>query len=167
MSRSRGPSSFTRSPPIELSLADVLKPRDHPQRRRLPAPRRADQDHELAVADRQVHVLHSLEPVRIALPDFLELNVCHARVSLLQRIRALLAGRRVFASILPEKARAQSRTPGCPSPGQGARTSRSRASERARTSWRSCGSKTAIRPVPPETVPLPPAISISPTTTTR
>ena len=35
----------------QLALADVLEPGDHPQRGRLPAPRRADEDDELAVLD--------------------------------------------------------------------------------------------------------------------
>jgi hypothetical protein len=43
---------------LDLALGDVLQPHDHPQDRRLPAARRADEDHELAVVDLQVDVGH-------------------------------------------------------------------------------------------------------------
>ena len=39
----------------------LLEPRDHPQQRRLPAPRRADEDHELAVGDLESHVVDRLD----------------------------------------------------------------------------------------------------------
>jgi hypothetical protein len=48
-------------------VADVLEPRDHPQRRRLAAARRADEDEQLRLADLERQLLHRLEPVRIAL----------------------------------------------------------------------------------------------------
>jgi len=41
----------------QLARGDVLEPGDHPQRRRLAAARGPDEDHELAVADVEVHVL--------------------------------------------------------------------------------------------------------------
>jgi hypothetical protein len=46
-------------PPVDLERAggDVLEPRDHPQERRLPAARRADEDDELAVGDVDVDAL--------------------------------------------------------------------------------------------------------------
>ena len=53
----------------QLALGDVLEPGDHPQRRRLPAARRADEDHELAVGDVEVEVLDGLEAVAVALGD--------------------------------------------------------------------------------------------------
>jgi hypothetical protein len=62
---------------LQVALGDVLQPGDHPQRRRLPAARRADEDHELRVADLQVHVLDGLEAVRIALDDVVELDLGH------------------------------------------------------------------------------------------
>ena len=40
----------------ELALADLLEPGDHPQARRLPAARGADEHHELAVTDLEVEV---------------------------------------------------------------------------------------------------------------
>jgi hypothetical protein len=61
----------------QLALGDVLQPRDHPQRGRLPAARRADEDHELAVLDLEVHVLDGLGAVRVALRDVVELDVGH------------------------------------------------------------------------------------------
>ena len=54
MSRSFGGTVFTTRSPIEIvPVGDLLEPRDHPQRRRLAASRRADQDDELAVLDRR------------------------------------------------------------------------------------------------------------------
>ena len=61
----------------QLAVGDLLQARDHPQRGRLPAARRADEDHELAVADLEVHVLDGLEAVGIALPDVLERDLGH------------------------------------------------------------------------------------------
>ena len=48
---------------------DVLKADDHPQQGRLPAPRRADQDHELAVGDVDAHVVDGGEAVTVLLDD--------------------------------------------------------------------------------------------------
>src|SRR5688500_18684988 len=129
----------------QIALGDALEPGDQPQRSRLPAARRADEDHELTVADLEVDRLHRLETIRIPLGDLLELDLCHRR------------------PFLPYSSRA----PGWPSPGLGASTSRRRASLIARTSWRSCGSKTAAKPAPP-VIALPPLrTSISPSTTIR
>ena len=41
----------------DLAAGDVLEPRDHPQRGRLAAARRPDEDHEFAVPDLEVQVL--------------------------------------------------------------------------------------------------------------
>jgi len=41
---------------LQLAFGDVLEPGDHPQRGRLAAARGADEDHELAVADLEVHL---------------------------------------------------------------------------------------------------------------
>ena len=51
----------------QVALGDLLEAGDHPQRGRLAAAGRADEDHELAVADAQVDVLDRLEAVRVAL----------------------------------------------------------------------------------------------------
>jgi hypothetical protein len=64
-----------------LAVGDVLEAGDHPQGRRLPAPGGADEDHELAVGDLEVHVLHGLEAVVVALRDVLELDRCHVSPS--------------------------------------------------------------------------------------
>jgi hypothetical protein len=61
----------------QVALGDVFQTRDHAQRRRLPAPRRADEDHELPVTDLQIDVLDRFEPVRIALPDLVQRDLCH------------------------------------------------------------------------------------------
>ena len=58
---------------LQLAVGDVLEPGDHPQRGRLPAARRADEDHELAVGDLEVQVLDGLEAVVVALGDVVEL----------------------------------------------------------------------------------------------
>ena len=60
-----------------LALGDVLEPGDHPQRGRLPAAGRTDQDHELAITDHEVDRLDGLGPVGIPLRDALELNLGH------------------------------------------------------------------------------------------
>ena len=48
----------------ERALGDLLEPGDHPQRRRLAAAGRADEDHELAVADLEIDVVDGPRPVR-------------------------------------------------------------------------------------------------------
>jgi hypothetical protein len=61
----------------QLALADVLEPRDHPQRGRLAAARRSDEDHELAVLDLEAHVLDGLIAVRVALRDSVQDDLGH------------------------------------------------------------------------------------------
>ena len=53
----------------QLAGRDVLEPRDHVQRGRLPATGRPDEDHELAVGDLQVEVLDGRVAVRVLLDD--------------------------------------------------------------------------------------------------
>jgi hypothetical protein len=60
-----------------LALGDVLEPGDHPQGGRLPTTGRADEDHELAVADQEIDGLDGLGPVGIPLGHALELNLGH------------------------------------------------------------------------------------------
>ena len=57
---------------LQLAAGDVLEPGDHPQRRRLAAARGPDEDHELAVADLQVHVLDGFLAVGEDLGDSIE-----------------------------------------------------------------------------------------------
>jgi len=83
MSRSFGALSLTTSPSMRSAGADVLQAGDHPQRGGLPAARRADEDHELAVGDVEVHGLHGLEAVAVDLRDLVELDACHVPVLLL------------------------------------------------------------------------------------
>ena len=59
------------------ALADVLEPGDHPERRRLAATGRPDQDHELPVSDLQVHPRHSLRSVGIDLAYSVEGHSSH------------------------------------------------------------------------------------------
>ena len=66
-----------RSPITHLALADGLQPGDHAQRRRLPAARRPDEHHELAVRDVEVERPYGLGPVGEHLPDVLENDLCH------------------------------------------------------------------------------------------
>src|SRR4051794_10618988 len=59
---------------------DLLEPCDHPETGRLAAARWSDQDHELAVADLQVQVLHGVE-IAVDLVDVLERHGSHASTS--------------------------------------------------------------------------------------
>ena len=59
------------------AVADRLEPGDHPQRARLPAARRADEDDELAVADLEVEVADRVRPVRIDLVQLLQRDLGH------------------------------------------------------------------------------------------
>jgi hypothetical protein len=78
---------------------DVLQPHDHPQQRRLPAARRPDQDHELAVLDVDAHVVDGREAVPVLLDDVLHLDGGHGinpslrRTSARTRFGAGTAGR--------------------------------------------------------------------------
>ena len=64
MSRSIGGSSLTTLSPIsDLARGDRFQPGHHAQRRRLAAAGRADQHHELLVADLEVHVLDGVNLV--------------------------------------------------------------------------------------------------------
>src|SRR5690606_11393618 len=49
-----------------------FQPGDHPQRCRLAAAGRADQDHELVIADFEVQILDRLETVAVAFGDSVE-----------------------------------------------------------------------------------------------
>ncbi len=63
------------------AAADLLEPRDHPQCRRLPASRRADEDQELAVVDRQAEILDRLIACPIGLADLVQHDLGHYRLS--------------------------------------------------------------------------------------
>ena len=81
MSRSLGGTSLTtRSPIRSVPAGDLLEAGDHPQAGRLAAARWSDQDHELAVADLQVEVLHGLE-IAVHLVDVLERHGRHGATS--------------------------------------------------------------------------------------
>ena len=53
----------------DRAVRDLLEARDHPQRRRLAAARRADEDEELAVADVEREVVDGLDAVVVHLVD--------------------------------------------------------------------------------------------------
>ena len=57
---------------LQLAAGDVLEPGDHPQRRRLAAARRPDEDHELAVGDVEVHLLDGFVAVVEDLADVIQ-----------------------------------------------------------------------------------------------
>src|SRR5690606_1328885 len=61
----------------KLAGRDRLETDDHPQQRRLPAARRADEDHQLAVLDVERDVVDSDEAVAVALHEMLELDAGH------------------------------------------------------------------------------------------
>ena len=54
---------------VELALADVLKSRDHSERRGLSAARRTYENYEFALFDLKVEVMHGVEAVRVDLVD--------------------------------------------------------------------------------------------------
>ena len=58
-------------------VRDLLEPGEHPQQRRLPAPRRADEDEELAVLDREADVVHRDDVVAEDLRDVVDLDRRH------------------------------------------------------------------------------------------
>ena len=62
---------------LDDALADLLEARHHAQRRRLAAAGRADENHELAVGDLQVHVRHGPRTVGIDLADVTERHARH------------------------------------------------------------------------------------------
>ena len=64
---------------LQLAAADRLQPGDHPQRRRLPAARRADHHDELAVLDLEAEVVDDVRPVLVHLVDVVEGHGCHGR----------------------------------------------------------------------------------------
>jgi hypothetical protein len=63
-----------------LARCDRLEPRDHAERRRLPAAGGTDKDRELAVPDAQVELVHGARAVRIDLRQLVELNLRHRRL---------------------------------------------------------------------------------------
>ena len=65
----------------EPAARDVLEPGDHPQRGRLAAARRADEDHELPVVDDEIHRVDGCRAVRVGLRDTVERNSRHACAS--------------------------------------------------------------------------------------
>ena len=78
----------------QLALGDLLEPRDHPQAGGLPAPRRPDEHHELAVADLEVEVRYGGH-VAVALVHVIERHGRHAGTSVPSRAsRAHASGRR-------------------------------------------------------------------------
>ena len=70
--------STTRGPDLDLALREMLKPRDHAQRRRLAAARGPEEAHKLAVADLEVESRHGVGRFRsIALLDATEVDLRH------------------------------------------------------------------------------------------
>src|SRR5262249_3092262 len=59
------------------ALGDVLEARDHPEERRLPAARRPDEHHELAVADVEAHRVDRADAVRVDLRRAVEPDAAH------------------------------------------------------------------------------------------
>ena len=64
-------------PDPDVAGRDLLEAGDHPQRRGLAAARRPDEDHELPVADVEVHVLHGMDGAVVELVDLGEDDLCH------------------------------------------------------------------------------------------
>jgi hypothetical protein len=61
----------------QLAVGDVLQPGDHVERGGLPAARRPDQDHELAVGDIQADLVDRQRPVRESLGHVVESDFSH------------------------------------------------------------------------------------------
>ena len=57
---------------VDAAAGHLLQPGDHPQQRRLAAPRRADEHHELTRLDREVHVADRVDAAAEALAHVLE-----------------------------------------------------------------------------------------------
>ena len=70
----------------QRAVADLLEARDHPQAGGLPAARWSDEDHELAVTDLEVEVLHGVE-IAVDLVDVFERHGRHEPASILGRHR--------------------------------------------------------------------------------
>ena len=68
----------------QLAGGDLLEAGDHPQARRLAAARRSDQDHEFAVVDLEVEVVHR-QDVAIFLGDVIERDSRHSQFLLTTR----------------------------------------------------------------------------------
>jgi hypothetical protein len=62
---------------LHRPAGDVLKSGYHPQGGRLPAARRADQDHELAIPDLQAQATHRLDAAGESLVDVIEHDLSH------------------------------------------------------------------------------------------
>ena len=81
MSRSFGGTSLTIVAADEdVAAGDVLEARDHAQRRRLAAARRADEHHELVVGDLEVDAAHRLDLI-VLLDDLAQRDFRHGRIS--------------------------------------------------------------------------------------
>ena len=63
----------------DVALGHLLEAGDHPQQRRLPAARGADEDHELAAPDRQADVVDGADVPVVDLSDLLEPDLGHVR----------------------------------------------------------------------------------------
>ena len=61
----------------DLAVTDLLEAGEHPQRGRLAAAGRPDEDHQLGVLDLELEVVHGLRPVGIDLGDVLVGDLCH------------------------------------------------------------------------------------------
>ena len=86
----------------QLALGDLLEPRDHPQAGRLPAPRRPDEHHELAVTDLEVEVRHG-DHLAVSLEHVIERHGRHAGTSVPSRAsRAHASGRRTKLAVSDE-----------------------------------------------------------------
>ena len=61
----------------DLAFADLLEPREHPERRRLAAARRSHEDHELAVLDLEIEILDGPGAVVVDLRHAVIGDLCH------------------------------------------------------------------------------------------
>jgi hypothetical protein len=59
------------------AFGDLLEAGDHSESGRLAAPRRSDEDHELAVGDLQIETGDGASAVRVDLGDLVEANARH------------------------------------------------------------------------------------------
>ena len=70
----------------DAALADVLEPREHAQRRRLAAARRADEHHELAVLDVEAQVIDGARAIGVDLRHAIERHSGHRIPSFQTRV---------------------------------------------------------------------------------
>ena len=64
---------------MQVSVGDILKPRDHAQHRRLATSRRADEHDKLAFLNGETRRFHGFETVGVNLAESVQSNLSHGK----------------------------------------------------------------------------------------